>query len=209
MRETEKNLRSIIKLIFFGVVGGSIFQNATTVAGILRHLTIAGSDLNRHNIAAIVGTSGTQSLRDSGNQLTIGTAALQELLARLQLRANHVGQRLEIAEKNSLDDELTIQHLDVLGLDVAPGINLLHVVRNTIVGRNGTLLLGVHNIGNLLDSYTVREQKSDNTSSIGLKHGLQTIGRQWSGFLQKTRKGKHYIGKRYRGNVETQQRIFP
>lgn len=148
------SVRSVVLLIFFRMVSGSIFQNTATVTRILRHLTVAGSDLNRHNITAVVSTSGTQSLGNSSDQLTIGRTTLQKLLARLQFRTNHVGQGLEITKKNSLDNELTIQHLNILGLNVTPGVDLLHVVGNTVVIGNRSLLLGVNNRCSLLKGYT-------------------------------------------------------
>ena len=146
----SRYLRCIVELILLGMVSSSILQNASSMARILRHLTVARSDLDRHNITAIVSSLGSQSLRDGSDQLSISRSALKQLLARLQLRAHHVSQRLEIAEKNSLNNKLTIEHLHVFGLHITPGVNLLHVVRNSVILGNRALLLGIHNRSSLL-----------------------------------------------------------
>lgn len=137
------------------MVSSSILQNASSMAGVLRHLAVARGHLNGHNITAVVSSLRSQGLGDGGDELSVGGSALEKLLTGLQLRAHHVGQGLEIAEKNRLDDELAIEHLHVLRLHVAPGIDLLHVVGDSVILGNGALLLGVHDGGNLLGDYRI------------------------------------------------------
>ena len=143
-------VRSVVGFVLLGMVRGSIFQDAASVARVLRHFAVAGRHLDRHDIAAVVGTRGTEFLRHRGYELAVGATALQKLLAGLQLLANHVGQRLEVAKQNGLDNQLAVQHLHILGLHVAPSVDFLHVIGDTVILGHGTLLFGVHHGSNLL-----------------------------------------------------------
>lgn len=144
------SVRSVVGFVLLGMVRGGIFQDATSVARILRHFAVARRHLDRHDIAAVVGTRGTEFLRHRGNELAVGATALQKLLAGLQLFANHVGQRLEVTKQNGLDDQLAVQHLHILGLHIAPSVDFLHVIGDTVILGHRTLLLGVHHGSNLL-----------------------------------------------------------
>ena len=147
------SLRRVVRLVLLRVVRRRVLQDAPALAGEARHLPVARRHLDRHDVAAVVRPRRTQLLRHRLDQSPVCAAALKQLLTRLQLVAHHVRQRLEIPEQNSLHHQLTIQHLHVPRLHVAPGVDLLHVIWNAIILGNRTLLLCVHYRSDLLHSY--------------------------------------------------------